>query len=557
MFRSLRFQIFAVALVPFVIIAISGKLLELKSLNTVATEVNKIAEESVLMIEKRRLKTVMNSVESLLTPYLERGGVEGRADALQMLKDYIFDGGNGYVFGYDSKGTRLLMGKTSAGIGDNFWNLQDKQGNKLIQGLINVAKDGTHHYTYWFPKPNETVPSPKYAYTIFIPQWDLTLGAGFYIDGLDEVLAKINTSIDESQQKSFSESLIVLVIIAIFALVVITFAVRVIYKSLNMLASSVSALALGEGDLTQKLPNSPITLLDQIATDFNTFIGSMAVDMSTLKQSSAQLSITASESAERQRRLESSTDNQKQATLQIAAAADEMAATSSEIAKSAEITRESTEGAEKEIESVLLQVSASSSRLDELNSLLEGVDSSISELGMNVDSITAVLNVIQSISEQTNLLALNAAIEAARAGEQGRGFAVVADEVRTLAQRSQESTVEIGAILDNLKSSSERTTRDMGVSTSKRTEVLDSMKIISDLMESASSSIARLSEMNLQVASAANEQSAVAGDIAQSVNGIATLAEEIGQGSTESRRKFEQLEDVCSQLNLVSDKFKV
>jgi methyl-accepting chemotaxis protein len=556
-FRSLRFQIFTVALVPFIIISITGMVLELQSLKSVSTQVSKITEESVLQIEKRRLETVMNSVESLLQPYLTKNALEGRAEALQMLKGYQFDKELGYIFGYDSKGTRLLFGKSDAGMGKNFWDLTDKQGNKLIQGLIKAAKDGSHYYTYWFPKPNETEASPKYAYSIYIPQWDLVLGTGFYIDGLDTVLNKVHTSIQESQQEALIRSVLVLAIIAIIAFIVITFSVRVIYKSLDVLASSVSALAQGEGDLTQKLPSSPITLLNQIATDFNTFISSMAVDMTTLKQSSAQLLVIARESGNQQRELENSTNNQKQVTLQIAAAVDEMAATSSEIANSAEITRGSTADTEKEIQAVLNQVSTSSSSLDELNSLLEGVDNSISELGNNVDSITTVLSVIQSISEQTNLLALNAAIEAARAGDQGRGFAVVADEVRTLAQRSQESTVEISAILEKLKGSSERTSQDMSVSTSKRSEVLESMKIISDLMASASSSIARLTEMNLQVASSATEQSAVAGDIAKSVNGIADLADKIGQGATESRRKFEQLEEVSTQLNQVSDKFKV
>ena len=161
MFNSLRFQIFAVALVPLLTIAISSIVLELHSLNSVADQISDITRDSVLEIEKRRLETVMNSVDSLLGPYLAKGAMVGRESALQMLKGYQFDKGVGYIFAYDSTGTRLLLGKSDSGIGKNFWDLQDKQGQKLIQGLIKAAKDGSHYYNYWFPKPNESEPSPK------------------------------------------------------------------------------------------------------------------------------------------------------------------------------------------------------------------------------------------------------------------------------------------------------------------------------------------------------------------------------------------------------------
>jgi methyl-accepting chemotaxis protein len=246
-----------------------------------------------------------------------------------------------------------------------------------------------------------------------------------------------------------------------------------------------------------------------------------------------------------------------QETTQVASAVEEMASTSAEIANSAEVTRTSAESAEVEMQNVLTQVHSSNQRMNELNLLLENVEHSVQELGSNVESINSVLGVIQGISEQTNLLALNAAIEAARAGEQGRGFAVVADEVRTLAQRSQQSTIEISDILDSLKNSSQRTIQDMSESAEKRAAVSDAMSAIRGLIDSTSGSIKELTEMNIQVATAASEQSTVASQVAESITGIASLAKEIGEGSSVSREKFEELEYLSQELNQVSDKFVV
>ena len=185
------------------------------------------------------------------------------------------------------------------------------------------------------------------------------------------------------------------------------------------------------------------------------------------------------------------------------------------------------------------------------------VEQSIGVLGANVDEINLVLGVIQGISEQTNLLALNAAIEAARAGEQGRGFAVVADEVRGLAQRSQQSTTEIKDILDKLQLSAIKATEEMSESLKRREAVVEAMAKINEIIHSSSQSIRNLTQMNVQVSTAAYQQSQVASDIAKNVVGIAELAKNIGEDSSHTAEQMALLEDQAHVIKEVSDKFKV
>ena len=158
-----------------------GLYLQFSSLNSFGDDVTTLTEKTILTIEKDRLKAIIDSVESLIQPYVNQSGTEGYDDALKMLSHLTFDQGSGYIFAYKNDGERVLLGNKTAGIGKNYWDLQDKQGQYIIRDLVQKSRQGGSFYTYWFPKLNETEASPKYSYAIYIDKWDLMIGTGFYI----------------------------------------------------------------------------------------------------------------------------------------------------------------------------------------------------------------------------------------------------------------------------------------------------------------------------------------------------------------------------------------
>jgi methyl-accepting chemotaxis protein len=543
------------AFAPFLLVAVVGIFMQIKTLDTINQQVSQISEDAIIEVEKRRLVTVIDSSLSIIKPYLDMPGKDGLEDALALLYNYRFDNDVGYLFAYDGEGTRLMSG-SGVGVGGNFIDSKDKLGNFIVQNILTAAKSGEGFTTYYFPKKGETEPSAKYSYSLWIDKWNVAIATGFFIDGTEVMLNNIDNSLKKSQQSSLLQNLSVILGLAVFVAIIVFFSVRLMLTALTSLRDAVEDLADGEGDLTATLPKSSLDILDDISRHFNRFLASMAGDIIILQNACAQLNEVASVSRQQNKELALASDRQVQETASTATAIEEMSTTAMEIASNAERTRTSAENTDAEVQNVLKQVQISGEELNALNSVLVSVEESIQELGGNVEEINSVLSVIQGISEQTNLLALNAAIEAARAGELGRGFAVVADEVRNLAQRSQQSTVQIQTILDKLQLSAEKTIQDMSNTTEKRTAVIESMDAITLIINSSSESIKQLTIMNVDVSNAANQQSSVVNDMAQNISGIADLADSIGKSAKETNVQFARLEEQSDLIQRVTNKFK-
>ncbi|ATP11102.1 methyl-accepting chemotaxis protein [Aeromonas salmonicida] len=322
-------------------------------------------------------------------------------------------------------------------------------------------------------------------------------------------------------------------------------------RPLNELARLFCELGSGDGDLTQRLKVEGHDELTQVATGFNNFVAKIHGSIEQVASNSRQLAATANEVASKAQLTQHNCTAQRDRTVQVATAIHEMGATVGEIAGNASLAADVARQANEQADAGAVVVAQARHGIVGLSSEIEQVAGVIESLANQTDSIGSILDTIRSISEQTNLLALNAAIEAARAGEQGRGFAVVADEVRNLASRSAASTAEIQGMINRLQEQSARAVSAMAQGRSQSLEVVAQADEANAALGHITAHITQISDMNIQVATATEEQSSVVGEINRNVEDINQLTMEtadIAHQLTESSRSLQQLSGELDKL---------
>lgn len=550
---SIRSRLYILALVPLLVITL-GMLgvtyLKTAELNDQQIEVTR---SNMMNMKKEELKNYIQMAKSAITPFLQRGA--SLEEALPTLKTLEY-GESGYVFAYDSKGVRVAVGKSDKGIGENFWNLQDKQGNYLIQDLLRNAKTGDFT-TYYFPKPGQTEALPKLSYSIFIPEWDVILGTGFYTDDIDAIIEEMEQATTSALQSTLSAIVVFCIVIAGIVGVFAVAVNRTIIKPLEMFDASISSFASGEADLTARMEDFKAPEFAKLSSNFNTFVASLQTIIRSVSEVGQQVVAETNDMSHRAAKVDQLASGQREETEQVATAMTEMTTTASEISNNANQAADSAKQADDNAKDAQHIVNSAADSVEALAQEVSQANGVISRLEGDVQNISSSLAVIQDIAEQTNLLALNAAIEAARAGEQGRGFAVVADEVRKLASRTQDSTGEIHQMIEQLKAASDDAVKAMESSQKRGESTVEEANAAARALVKIQESIGTIMDMNSLIATATEEQSLVGQEISQRVVVISDQSSQSAALANENRAGSQELNQRANELYELVGRFKV
>ncbi|MCB1760933.1 MAG: cache domain-containing protein [Gammaproteobacteria bacterium] len=510
-------------------------------LSIAAISINAL-EESLL--EDRRLKTrhTVDVAHSIVEHYQRQAAAgtldeeQARQAALETLKSLRY-GDNLYFWVNDLQPRVIMHPMTPSMEGQSVAEVQDANGLYLFREFVQlVERDGSGFVDYLWPKPGSSEAVRKTSYVKGFQPWQWVIGSGIYLDDVDAAIWQIE------KRLALIFALFITVVAATIWLLAraITGPVEALRRTMQLVAE--------DGNLDRRLSVTQRDELGQMAESFNAFLGKLQNfvvgvqnDVTRLALAGDNLSGSSVQIAHQMRRLHDE-------TTQAATAMTEMTSSSSEVARNVEVAAEHSQDTDSQAEQGKATVEQNLDATDQLVIGVRGASENVARLATDAEEIGSIIDVINGIAEQTNLLALNAAIEAARAGEQGRGFAVVADEVRTLAQRTQKSTGDIQQKIERLRSGVNATTEVMASCLRQTDDSLARAREAKQALLAIKESASRISDLNREIASAALEQSTVSEDINVNFNNINSVASEIASVTDNASLQTGQLGATLSDV---------
>ncbi|AZD09322.1 Methyl-accepting chemotaxis sensor/transducer protein [Pseudomonas chlororaphis] len=367
----------------------------------------------------------------------------------------------------------------------------------------------------------------------------------------------LKNQLDQSNKAGTLVELGLGLLAAVIGLLLVWLMARSVTRPILGVARMLEDIASGEGDLTRRLAYDKKDELGQLAGWFNRFLDKLQPIIAEVKRSVQDARGTADQSSAIATQTSAGMEQQYRQVDQVATASHEMSATAQDVARSAAQAAQAARDADQATRQGLSVIDRTTASIDHLAADMSTAMTQVEGLAANSEKIGSVLEVIRAIAEQTNLLALNAAIEAARAGEAGRGFAVVADEVRNLARRTQESVEETRQVIEQLQSGTQEVVGSMGNSHRQAQGSVEQVGQAVTALRQIGDAVTVISDMNLQIASAAEEQSAVAEEINNNVATIRDVTESLSEQANESARVSQSLNSLANQQQSLMDQFRV
>lgn len=556
---NLKAKVLALAVLPVLIFALVISAATVVMLQDQAKKEVEDTRQRLMADAKASLQSTVQVAMGAIKPLYDAatpGDTAARAQVVKMLSSISY-GKEGYFFGYDSEAARIFKGSSPDDIGKSFKDAKDPSGLYYVRDLVAAGKAGTHYLQYASALPGKSEVLPKLGYTDYLAKWDMAVGSSINLDGIEAQVAVVQKNVDARLSNIlmsiFGIAALVLVLIAIVGV----FLTGTIVRPLRLMKDNLDDIASGDGDLTRRLTVSSGDELGELAGSFNRFVDKIHGLVSQIVEMTSQLTGLVGEVSDQAHLSEKAMARQRHETDQVATAINEMSAAAHEVAKSAQGAAVAAQQTDAEGQMARRVVDGSIKQIHALVSDIRSSGTSLDSLQNDVSSIVSVLGVIRSIADQTNLLALNAAIEAARAGEAGRGFAVVADEVRALASRTQQSTQEIQGMIDRLQSGTQGAVEAMRRSSEAGDGTSAQANEAGASLDTMATLIGTINSMNAQIASAAEEQTAVAEEINRSVHQIAEAVDSVADQTQQSAHTSRNLADLGQRLGKLVGQFRI